>query len=94
MFAGVFILLMIIAAIQMITAWFYFKKSRRILSSLLLVPYFFYFMVLLIYGNDVAVLEVYINRQIFVVSKGFFAIHVILNIFILAKMTEEFNKCN
>ena len=83
--AGV-IVVMILATLLMIITWVLFKRRKQKLITLLVIPYFLYFLTLLLFGNKVEVLEVYMNRQIFTLSLGFFSVHVMLTIFILTEM--------
>lgn len=80
------ITVMILATLLMIITWILFKRRKQKLITLLVIPYFFYFMTILLFGNEVKVLEVYINKQFFTLSLGFFSVHVMLTIFILTEM--------
>lgn len=86
MFIAGVITVMILATLLMIITWILFKCRKQKLITLLVIPYFLYFMTILLFGNEVEVLEIYINRQVFKLSLGFFSIHVMLTIFILTEM--------
>ncbi|MPW27323.1 hypothetical protein GC105_16275 [Alkalibaculum sp. M08DMB] len=92
MFAFTLIFLMVLAVLLMIITEILYKKRKEININLLLTPYFFFFLLILLFGNDNGVMEIYLNKQIFTLSLGFFSMHVMVTIININRMMKGYSK--